>query len=137
MNPKRAQGRNPRPQQEQAEDAPAPDPRMLAAMAFLRREFRRRPALSQIARVAHLSPFHFHRSFRRCFGKTPKQCMIDLQIAEVQRLILDGMSLRDAAARVGFTQQSHLTTRFKKVTGYTPTAWLLLTRARRANVIGP
>jgi AraC-like DNA-binding protein len=118
------------------EDAP-PDARMTDAMAFLRREFRRRPDLSQIARAAHLSPYHFHRTFRRHFGKTPKQVIAELQIAEVQRLILAGTPLGVAAKRVGFTQHSHLTARFKKATGLTPTAWLLLTRAREAGNTSP
>jgi AraC-like DNA-binding protein len=107
-----------------------PDPRLLTAMEFMRREFRRGPKLPEIARAAHLSPFHFHRSFRKHFGKTPKQVLAELQIAEVQRLILQGTSLGEAARHVGFAQQSHLTTRFKQVTGMTPTAWLLLTRSR-------
>jgi AraC-like DNA-binding protein len=108
----------------------APDGRLLKAMEFMRREFRRGPKLPEIARAAHLSPFHFHRSFRRQFGKTPKQILAELQIAEVQRLILTGVSLGEAAKHVGFAQQSHLTARFKQVIGMTPTAWLTLAKTR-------
>jgi AraC-like DNA-binding protein len=107
-----------------------PDARLLKAMEFMRREFRRGPRLPEIARAAHLSPFHFHRSFRKHFGKTPKQVLAELQIAEVQRLILDGVSLGEAARHVGFAQQSHLTARFKQVIGMTPTAWLTLARSK-------
>ena len=107
-----------------------PDARLLKAMDFMRREFRRGPRLPEIARAAHLSPFHFHRSFRRQFGKTPKQVLAELQIAEVQRLILTGVSLGEAAKHVGFAQQSHLTARFKQVIGLTPTAWLATARTK-------
>jgi AraC-like DNA-binding protein len=109
---------------------------MQAAMAFLQREFRHRPDLAEIAKAAHLSRYHFHRSFRKTFGKTPKQYMDELQIAEVQRLILNGSTLMQAAREVGFTQQSHLTARFKKATGLTPKAWLLLARAKAAQAEG-
>src|SRR4051812_15723213 len=90
-----------------APDAPPaaqPDGRLLKAMEFMRREFRRAPKLPEIARAAHLSPFHFHRSFRRQFGKTPKQVLAELQIAEVQRLMLAGTPLGQAAKHVGFAQ---------------------------------
>ena len=111
------------------EDATSLEARLLAAMRFLQREFHRGPHLPEIARTAHLSAYHFHRVFRRRFGKTPKQVLVELQIAEVQRLMLAGVRPAAAAKRAGFAHQSHLTTRFKKMTGLTPGQWLLLTRA--------
>lgn len=99
-------------------------------MAYLQREFRRGPTLPEIARTAHLSPFHFHRLFRQEFAKTPKQIMVELQIAEAQKLMLAGVPLAKAAKRAGFAQQSHLSTRFKKMTGLTPGQWLLLANVR-------
>lgn len=102
------------------------DDRLTAAMEYLQREFRRGPALQEIARAAHLSPYHFHRMFRQAFAKTPKQVMVELQIAEAQKLMLDGVPLAKVAKRAGFAQQSHLSTRFKHITGQTPRQWLLL-----------
>ena len=107
-----------------------PADRLSAAMAFMQREFRRGPKLAEIARAAHLSPFHFHRLFRRHFDKTPKQVLVELQIAEAQKLMLAGVPLAKAAKRAGFAQQSHLSTRFKKVTGLTPGQWLLRAKVR-------
>src|SRR5688572_17988480 len=110
--------------------ARATDERLQAAMAYLQREFRRGPTLPEAAKAAHLSPYHFHRLFRQHFGKTPKQVMVELQIAEAQKLMLAGVPLAKAAKRAGFAQQSHLSTRFKKVTGLTPGQWLLLTKVK-------
>jgi len=106
------------------------DGRLAAAMAYLEREFRRGPTLPEVARAAHLSPFHFHRLFRQHFHKTPKQVLVELQIAEAKKLMLSGVPLSKAAKRAGFAQQSHLSTRFKKVTGYTPGQWLLLANVK-------
>ncbi|HEV2295711.1 MAG TPA: AraC family transcriptional regulator [Tepidisphaeraceae bacterium] len=92
------------------------------------REFRRNPRLSEIARVAHFSEYHFHRLFRRRFGKTPKQLLVELQIEEAKRLMLAGNRPADAARLAGFSHQSHLTSRFKCVTGATPKQWLLSAR---------
>ncbi|MGB7158557.1 MAG: AraC family transcriptional regulator [Tepidisphaeraceae bacterium] len=102
--------------------------RLRLTMAFMAQEFRRNPRLSEIARVAHFSEYHFHRLFRKRFGKTPKQVLVDLQIEEVKRLLLIGRRPSDAARSAGFSHQSHLTSRFRQVTGVTPKQWLLSRR---------
>jgi AraC-like DNA-binding protein len=104
--------------------------RLHAATEFMAREFRRNPRLSEIARVAHFSEYHFHRLFRKRFGKTPKQVLVELQIEEAKRLMLGGMRPSEAARHAGFSHQSHLTSRFKTVTGLTPKQWLLASRKR-------
>lgn len=97
-------------------------------MDFMGKEFRRNPRLSEIARVAHFSEYHFHRLFRKRFGKTPKQFLAGFQIEEAKRLMLAGHRPADAARAAGFAHQSHLTSRFKHVTGTTPKQWLLAAR---------
>ena len=99
------------------------------------REFRRNPRLAEIARVAHFSEYHFHRLFRKRFGKTPKQMLVALQIEEVKRLMLSGQRPSDAAKRAGFSHQSHLTSRFRQSMGITPRQWLLVA-ARRSDAHG-
>ena len=108
--------------------------RLQATVAFMAREFRRNPRLAEIARVAHFSEYHFHRLFRKRFAKTPKQCLLELQIEEAKRLMLAGHRPSDAARLAGFSHQSHLTARFKSVTGTTPRRWLLATRKRGGGV---
>ena len=104
--------------------------RLQATIAFMAREFRRNPRLAEIARVAHFSEYHFHRLFRRRFGKTPKQQLVEFQIEEVKRLMLTGQRPSDAARRAGFSHQSHLTARFRQMLGMTPRQWLLAAGAR-------
>jgi AraC family transcriptional regulator len=99
-------------------------------MAFMAKEFRRNPRLSEIARVAHFSEYHFHRLFRKRFGKTPKHFLVALQIEEAKRLMLGGHRPSEAAREAGFSHQSHLTARFKSVTGVTPRQWLLAARKK-------
>ena len=95
-----------------------------ASAAFMAREFRRKPPLAEIARVAHISEYHFHRLFLKQFGRTPKQMLDDLQIEEVKRLMLWGFRAYDAARLAGFSHQSHMNARFRKAMGMTPVQWL-------------
>src|SRR5262249_8078322 len=44
--------------------------------------------VAQIARVAHLSPFHFQRTFRLAFGQTPMQFLQEQRLVNARRLLL-------------------------------------------------
>ena len=65
-------------------------------------------------------------------GRTPKQVMNELQVAEAQRLMAAGTPLRDVAALAGFAHRSHFTSRFKMLTPTTPSRWLRGHRGRPA-----
>jgi AraC-like DNA-binding protein len=110
--------------------------RLQSTMDFMAREFRRNPRLSEIARVAHFSEYHFHRLFRKRYGKTPKQVLVELQLDEVKRLMLAGQRPSDAARRAGFSHQSHLTSRFRQHMGITPRQWVLVASKRNDAPVG-
>ena len=114
-----------------ADDPEGVSVELAAARAFIERAFRRNVSLSEVAAAARLSPFHFHRLFRRHYGKTPKQFVDELRIAEAKRLALGGMRLEDVARAVGFANQSHLSQRFKQLTGQRPGQWLRANRGKR------
>ena len=109
--------------------------RLDAALAFIRERFRGPIRLRTIARVAHLSPFHFHRLFVRAYGNTPRQMIEELRIGEVQRLLLAGVPFPDVARRAGFSHPSHMGLRFKRAVGTTPKRWLRLARAATARPV--
>jgi AraC-like DNA-binding protein len=98
--------------------------RLIPALKFMEAEYRRGPALGEIAKTAHLSPFHFHRRFTELLGMTPKHFMLDCQIDEAKRmLVAHEKELAEIASICGFAHQSHFTSRFKQTTGLTPTKW--------------
>lgn len=98
--------------------------RLALAVRFMAVEFRRGPALGDVAASVGLSPFHFHRRFSECFGLTPKHVLFDLQLDEAQRLLADpDRALNEIAETCGFAHQSHFTSRFKQGTGLTPSRW--------------
>ena len=98
--------------------------RLVPAVKFMVHEFSRGPTLNEIAKTAHLSPFHFHRRFTELMGLTPKHLLLECQITQAKReLLARKKELAEIAADCGFAHQSHFTSRFKQATGLTPTRW--------------
>ena len=98
--------------------------RLLPTLKFMQQEFHRNPTLDEIAKRAHLSPFHFHRRFTDLIGQTPKHFLLGCQIHEAKRLLVSRRrELSQIATDCGFAHQSHFTSRFKQATGLTPTRW--------------
>jgi AraC-like DNA-binding protein len=106
--------------------------RLIPALRYMQQEFQRGPTLVDIARTVHLSPFHFHRRFTELLGLTPKQFLLDCQIALAKTELLGGeKELVQIARECGFAHQSHFTSRFKQATGFTPTRWRKMALARQ------
>ncbi|MGD0464059.1 MAG: AraC family transcriptional regulator [Tepidisphaeraceae bacterium] len=98
--------------------------RLVPAILFMSEHFRRGPALGEIARHVHLSPFHFHRRFTELLGITPKHFLLECQIFQAKRMLFGrDTELADIAKFCGFAHQSHFTSRFKQFSGLTPTRW--------------
>lgn len=80
--------------------------------------------LAGIAQAAELSPYHFARSFKQTTGFSPIQYLMQRRIERAKRLLADSeLPLADIAFSVGFKNQSHFSTLFRKFTEITPKAW--------------
>jgi AraC-like DNA-binding protein len=98
--------------------------RLIPALQYMQTHYMKDASLQRVAKVVHLSPFHFHRRFTDLLGITPKHYIFDCQIGEAKRRLSAGdMDLRQLAEHCGFAHQSHFTSRFKQATGLTPTRW--------------
>jgi AraC family transcriptional regulator len=82
------------------------------------------PDLSSLAHQAGLSRFHFIRVFKAETGMTPVRFVETCKIGQAKALIeTSDLLLGDIADQLGFSDQSHLTRRFKKIVGLTPAAY--------------
>jgi AraC-like DNA-binding protein len=99
-------------------------PALERARRYVEANYARKPELSEIAQVAKLSPFHFHRRFQLCFRETAKGMIDRLRIAEAKRLLLAGTSQLEVAAQMGFAHQAHFCSRFRQLENVTPGRWL-------------
>jgi AraC-like DNA-binding protein len=77
--------------------------------------------LKDMARVADVSLFHFHRQFKKTTGLTPHQFIVQRRVEQAKVLLAQSnLPIVDVAVRVGFMDQSHFTTTFRKLTSMTP-----------------
>lgn len=90
-------------------------------------------SVAGVARMAALSPFHFHRSFRRAFGETPMQLLQRRRLDEARRLITGGEPVTGAALAVGFESLGSFSALFRRTYGVPPSA-LAKKQARRSVV---
>jgi AraC-like DNA-binding protein len=80
--------------------------------------------LADLARVAGLSPSHFHRAFRLTMGAPPHRWLMRRRIQRAQALMLKPeRSLADIAVEIGFADQPHFTRAFSREMGVSPGAW--------------
>ncbi len=79
--------------------------------------------LVDLARVVHLSPFHFARRFRRAAGCSPMAFVRRLRVERARVLLLTtSMPLRAIAPLVGFRDEFQLSRVFRQVAGHPPSA---------------
>ena len=77
-----------------------------------------------LARVAHLSPAHFSREFRRAFGETPHQYLLTRRLERAAELLRNtDRSIADVCFTVGLSSVGSFTTRFGRTFGMSPTAY--------------
>ena len=74
----------------------------------------------ELEAVAHLSPYHLIRVFKKAVGLTPTQFQLQARVRLAQKRLSAGLPIAQVAAEVGFADQAHLTRTFKRLLGLTP-----------------
>jgi AraC-like DNA-binding protein len=93
---------------------------VVAAKQYLALRLRARVALEDIAAHVSLSPFYFTRLFRAHTGMAPYTWLEHERIDRAAKLLRAGVPISDVALETGFSDQSHLSRRFKRVLGVPP-----------------
>ena len=87
---------------------------------FIDAHFAEPVCLADLAFVAEMSAFYLIRKFRRYYGVPPHRYLDLVRVQRAKLMLQQGARISDTAFAAGFSDQSHLTRRFKRVVGVTP-----------------
>jgi AraC-like DNA-binding protein len=90
------------------------------ARRYIEDHFAQGVSLSMLAQEVALSPYYLLRAFCAEVGMPPYAYLESIRVQHTQKLIEAGKPLAEIAAEMGYSSQSHMTNRFKKVIGVTP-----------------
>lgn len=76
--------------------------------------------LDLLSRFRFVSKFHLLRLFKKHYGLTPRQYLIDKRIEKSKEHLKNGMSVTETCFAVGFESLGSFSTLFKTKTGKSP-----------------
>jgi AraC-like DNA-binding protein len=108
--------------------------RLLRARDAMDRSYTEPLDVPALARIAHVSPAHFSRTFRAAFGETPHRYLQRRRVERAMFLLRESeRSVTDICMVVGFASLGTFSRTFRDVVGCTPSEY----RARSASVAVP
>jgi AraC family transcriptional regulator len=88
---------------------------------FILANLREDLSLERLASIAHVSPSHFIRAFRKSTGQSPNQFVIAARLAHARHLIAStDTPFSQIAKSAGFANNSHMTALMRRVSGIMP-----------------
>jgi AraC family transcriptional regulator len=92
--------------------------------------------LDDLARIAGMSGYHFHRMFRLSRGMAPHAWITAQRVKRAQNLLKGKMQIARISAACGFSSQSHMTRIFRHQTGLTPAGYRAIASSRTVEKSG-
>jgi AraC-like DNA-binding protein len=109
--------------------------RLLRARDAIDRDYAQPLDVPTLARIAHVSPSHFSRSFKTTFGETPHRYLQRRRIERAMALLRDTATpVTDAALLVGFSSLGTFSRTFHDIVGVSPSEYRRRTRPVAAPV---
>ena len=82
-------------------------------------------SVGQLCRELGTSESYLYKLFKRTLNQSPSRFIMLLRLKKAAQMIkLDGCSVTDAAAALGYSSPAHLSSQFKKMLGVSPTELL-------------
>jgi AraC-like DNA-binding protein len=94
--------------------------RIKAVIDFFHDNISRQFSLNELAELVQCGSYHLIRLFREQKGMSPHAYLIQLRLEHARMMLERGESIAEAALSSGFSDQSHLTRKFKLRFGVTP-----------------
>lgn len=107
-----------------AQDEAAPPTFADKVNQYLRSNLSEKITLKDIAEHLHVSASTLSHKYRGETGETPMETLSRLRINHARSLYLKGMPLKSIAARLGYSDEFHLSKSFKRIEGVSPKKYL-------------
>lgn len=79
--------------------------------------------LHALASLAHMSTFHFARSFAEFVGRSPHRYLADVRLSAAAEMLREGRGTTEACYACGFGEPSHFSRAFAQRYGRTPSVY--------------
>jgi AraC-like DNA-binding protein len=98
--------------------------RLTESMSYIKRNYADRINLSQLSKIALLSPFHFQRSFKSLYELSPLEFITHLRLKKASRLLKQTKKpITEITVQCGFESTSSFIRLFKKRFSQTPLSY--------------
>ncbi|NMO15210.1 AraC family transcriptional regulator [Pyxidicoccus fallax] len=101
-------------------EEPSCDPRLRRAEQYIRAHCLEPISLDDICTASGLSASHLIRTFKRRYGLTPHEFVVNGRIQYARRQLRQGRPIAEVAQDAGFADQAHLQRTFKRYLAATP-----------------
>ena len=79
--------------------------------------------LDLLAHIQLTSKYHLIRVFKKYYGTTPRQYLINKRIEQAKKMLRSGRAVSDTCYSVGFESPNSFSTLFKNNTGMAPSVY--------------
>lgn len=96
-----------------------------SALDYIEENFSSEMTNQQLAELCHISEEHFRKQFKKAYGISPRQYIINLRIEKAKRLLSEGvLKISAVSEKCGFSNPYHFCRLFKQKTGLTPSEYM-------------
>lgn len=96
---------------------------VIATRTFIDNNFEKDLKLDFLSSVRFTSKFHLQRLFKRYYGQTPRQYLMDKRIEKAKEYLAQGLTVTETCFAVGFESLGSFSKLFKTKTGKCPSAY--------------
>jgi len=87
---------------------------------FIDRHYDQELDLEYLSDIQSTSKYHLLRIFKKYYGMTPRQYLIDRRIQKAKEKLINGMTVTETCYDIGFKSLGSFSSLFKEKTGLSP-----------------